>query len=163
MATRAPVLLDDYLETSYEGPDREYLDGEVVERSMPNRLHSRAQSRLIQQLAASAPKLETLPELRVRVGGERVRILDLAVYDKPPSESFPSTPPLIAIEILSPDDRAHDVLDKLDEYRAWGAKHIWLIDPESQKLYVYDAGGLRIVERYEIADPSVVLTPDRIF
>jgi hypothetical protein len=35
----------------------------------------------------------------------------------------PDTPPLIAIEILSPDDLLTEVREKLEEYRAWGVPH----------------------------------------
>lgn len=163
MATRVSAPLEEYLQTNYEGPDREYVDGEVVERGTPNQQHSRAQSHLIQLIAAVAPEMELLPELRVEVSPGRYRIVDLAVYEGRPSGGFPKIPPLIAVEILSPDDRARDVLDKLAEYEAWGARHIWLVDPESKKLYAYDQGGLRIVERYEVAEPEITLAPERIF
>jgi Uma2 family endonuclease len=36
----------------------------------------------------------------------------------------PDTPPLIVVEILSPDDRLTEVREKLEEYRAWGVPHV---------------------------------------
>jgi hypothetical protein len=33
MATRVLISADEYLRTSFDGPDREFLDGEVVERN----------------------------------------------------------------------------------------------------------------------------------
>jgi len=35
MATRALIPVEEYLRTSYEGLDREYVDGEVIERAVP--------------------------------------------------------------------------------------------------------------------------------
>jgi Uma2 family endonuclease len=52
----------------------------------------------------------------------------------------PDTPPLVAIEILSPDDRLIEVRQKLEEYQAWGVPHIWLIDPRSHRFYTCDSG-----------------------
>ncbi len=42
------MTIDEYLRTSYEGTDREYVDGEVVERSMPSLDHSEIQVRWIE-------------------------------------------------------------------------------------------------------------------
>jgi len=36
MSTKVLMDVDEYLHTSFDGPDCEYLDGEVVERSMEN-------------------------------------------------------------------------------------------------------------------------------
>jgi Uma2 family endonuclease len=46
------------------------------------------------------------------------------------------------VEIISPDDRYSEVLEKLAEYRQWGASHIWVVDPHRRTLAVYDAGAL---------------------
>ena len=43
MATQSLVAPETYLTMSFEGPDREYVDGELVERGMPTYLHARIQ------------------------------------------------------------------------------------------------------------------------
>jgi hypothetical protein len=43
--TSAPISLDEYLSTNY-CPDREYIDGEVVERNMGKWRHARIQALL---------------------------------------------------------------------------------------------------------------------
>jgi Uma2 family endonuclease len=61
-------------------------------------------------------------------------IPDVAVFrNRVPPGRYPSTPPLIAIEIVSPEDRHSDVLEKLSEYETWGVKHIWLVDPRVER------------------------------
>ena len=42
MVTRVQIPIEEYLHTSFE-PDREYLDGEVLERNVGNDPHSKAQ------------------------------------------------------------------------------------------------------------------------
>ena len=75
----------------------------------------------------------------------------------------PDHPPLVAIEILSPDDRIGYVVPKLDEYRRWGVAHIWVADPEDRKLLVYGADGLHEVEQLELPALGIVLTKNEIF
>jgi Uma2 family endonuclease len=43
MGARTGVSLEEYLHTSYPDLDREYWDGEIVERSLPDYLHGRTQ------------------------------------------------------------------------------------------------------------------------
>ncbi len=61
---------------------------------------------------------------------------------QPPQESVPSTPPLLVIEILSKDDRYHNLMEKLEEYRVWGVPNIWVVDPLAKRLAVYSATSL---------------------
>ena len=42
MAAQTRVTPEDYLKTSFAGLDREYVDGEVVERGMPTYSHSKS-------------------------------------------------------------------------------------------------------------------------
>jgi Uma2 family endonuclease len=165
MATQIKVPLDEYLRTSYE-PDREFLDGEILERTVGGYPHSWVQRRLLLELErlSGVSPLHTCPELRVRVAENRYRVIDLAVYrEGEPAERFPSAPPFIAIEILSPTDPAADILQKLEEYAAWGVAHIWLIDPESRRLFVYDQSALKGVNRFELSELRVEIPAASIF
>jgi Uma2 family endonuclease len=158
--------MEEYLSTSFEGLDREYVDGEIVERTLPDELHSETQWRLsglIWDLSKTLP-FHGRTELRSRVSATRVRIPDVAIYagDKP-NQRVPTVPPLIAIEILSAEDRHSAVMQKLEEYRAWGVRHIWLIDPERRKLHVYNSGTLCEVSTLEIFEYDVRFTASQIF
>ena len=46
MGARAGISVDGYLHTSFPDLDREYRDGELVERSVPDYLHGRTQALL---------------------------------------------------------------------------------------------------------------------
>jgi Uma2 family endonuclease len=46
-------------------------------------------------------------------------------------------PPVLAAEVLSPDDRAAQVLAKVDDYLRNGVRVVWLVDPASQTVRVY--------------------------
>ena len=43
----------------------------------------------------------------------------------------------LAIEILSKDDRASDLQEKLDDYRDFGIPFVWVIDPRTRLGYTY--------------------------
>ena len=44
--------------------------------------------------------------------------------------------PDLAVEIVSPNDTAHDVAEKLREYRAAGFPLVWVVDPELRTVTV---------------------------
>jgi Uma2 family endonuclease len=102
MSVGALVSLEDYLNTSYS-PDREYVDGIIVERHVGERPHSLVQKNLIIYLQTRYPDLFVWPEPRVRtVPGRRSRVPDVcATVDDPRADVFDG-PPFVSIEILSP-------------------------------------------------------------
>ena len=151
--------MEEYLRSSFDGLDREYVDGEVVERPVGNNEHSEVQWRLSALLWECSKRhaVHGRPEIRVRISKSRYRVIDLAIYaGSRPAESVPSRPPSAAIEILSPDDRMSDVLTKFAEYETWGVGNIWLIHPEARKLYEFRGGAL--VEKSELALPEISLS-----
>ena len=165
MATKTQVPVEAYLRTSFTGPDCDYLDGEIVERNVGSNPHSKAQGRLtwyFYNLGSRSP-LHVRPEIRMRVSDRRYRIADLAIFaGEEPREAVPSEPPLIVIEILSPDDRMSETLNKLSEYRAWGVRHVWLVDPETRGLYTYGDSGLSETAVFQLAEYGVRITVDDV-
>jgi Uma2 family endonuclease len=132
MGTKAALPVAEYLRTSFPDLDKEYRDGELVERSLPDYLHSKTQGLLILLLGALRKTFPVFvcPELRVQVRPGLIRIPDVSVfYPNEPQERVPTTPPFVAIEILSPEDRMANVRSKLAEYRTWGVPNIWVIEP----------------------------------
>jgi Uma2 family endonuclease len=166
MAAKTPMSVEEYLRTSFDGPDREFLDGEVVERNAGEMSHSKVQARLI-ILLAELPRrtaLHVFPGLRLRLGPSRIRIPDIAVFaGEEPLEDVPSTPPLVAIEIVSRDDRHTEILQKLGEYRQWGVPYIWLVDPWLRKIHSFSTAGLTEVAAFEIPEIGATIPASVIF
>jgi Uma2 family endonuclease len=165
MGTKTLMSVDQYLHTSFDGADREYLDGEVVERNMGNDPHSAVQVELIYcfRLQQDRTGLYVRSELRHQAKENRFRIPDVAVFEGMPPAQVPSTPPLVAIEILSPDDRIGYIVPKLEEYRQWGVRNIWIADPEDRKLFTYGETGLHEVKELGLPEYDIMLTYDDIF
>src|ERR1700693_5224005 len=136
-AVLAPI--EEYLETDYS-PDREFVDGTVVERHVGDRAHSRVQGNVHYSLRSRYPELFIWVERRVRTTRSRCRIPDVCVTVQDPLTDVFETPPLICIEVLSRRDEISNVLEKLEEYAAAGVRYIWVIDPRRKKAFFYDGG-----------------------
>ena len=164
MATQTLIPLEKYLRTNYE-PDAEFVDGEIVERHLGENPHSAAQVRLIQLFTplSQSHDLHLRTELRVRLSPTRVRIPDFAVFRATPTELVPSTPPLLVAEIVSREDRHTGIIGKFEEYRAWGVRHLCLVDPWRQQLSVYAENGLTAVPALRIPAFDSQISPSDLF
>jgi Uma2 family endonuclease len=164
MGTTTMIPVEEYLSTSYS-PDKEYVDGVLVERNVGDWLHSLVQSNLIFVLRTRYPHLKVVPELRSRISKDRYRLPDVCVVLSAPPAAVLQEPPFIAIEILSKDDSAADLLEKLAEYAAIGTPNIWIFDPRKQHMYTYQTGILQEIagETISTSDSAVSLTRAEIF
>ena len=55
------------------------------------------------------------------------------------SPAFLDVAPDLVVEVLSPDDRWSDLMQKLREYFAIGVRLVWVADPEARIIYAYRA------------------------
>lgn len=165
MDAKTLISQEECLRMSFQDRAPEYVDGELVERTVPNNRHSRTQSKLgarFERLGERLP-LFPRPELRVPVAPGRYRIVDLAVYaHREPVDDLPQELPLVVIEIVSPDDRHEDIMERLEEFRAWGVPHVWLVDPGIGRMYVYRDGSLTAVEAFELPEFSVRIAAEEV-
>ena len=140
------ISIEEYLHTSVPDGDREYVDGAVVERNIGERDHSSMLGELIIFFAAckAARTVFAFPSLRVQVAPTRVRVPDVCVYiGSEPEEQVFRTPPFLVVEILSKDDRASDLQEKIDDYLAFGVRFVWVIDPRTRRGYIHTTAGSR--------------------
>lgn len=161
MGTKAQIASADYLRMTF--PDRlepELVDGELRERAFPNYVHSYLQVLLGSLfLHASGPRrLYTGSDLRVKVGPRNYRGIYVVAYLDRQPPACPDYAPLVAIEILSPDDRYQDVQGKCREYRDWGVTNVWIVDPNQKELSEYRDSGLITVDALALPDYGVHIT-----
>jgi Uma2 family endonuclease len=140
-ATLVPV--EEYLRTSYR-PDRDYVDGQVIERNLGEHEHSDLQTEFAFYFRQRRKqwKLHAVVEQRVQVSPTRYRIPDICVVPSGgPHPTIYREPPLICIEILSKDDRLPRVEQRIDDYLKFGVRHVWLVDPMKKRAWTYTAEG----------------------
>ncbi len=159
------MSVEEYLTTSFPDLDKEYRDGELVERSLPDNLHSKTQTLaavFFGGLRKSLPVFACI-SLRLKIRPMLYLIPDVCVfYPAEPQGRYPDTSPFIAIEILSLDDKLADVREKLETYRTWGVTHVWLVDPHSRRMNTCDAG-LMEVESLQVPGLNLTLTTAEVF
>jgi Uma2 family endonuclease len=133
MATVSQIPLDEYLGTNYR-PDREYVDGEIRERNVGKWEHARVQWLLAAWFFAHEKQwgITGSTEQRVRVSENRVRVPDLVVLTAGAQPDVLTEPPLLVIEILSPDDSYSNTQERSQDYRAMGVETVWIIDPTTR-------------------------------
>ncbi|HEV3332111.1 MAG TPA: Uma2 family endonuclease [Bryobacteraceae bacterium] len=147
MATSILVPVEEYLRTSYD-PDREYVNGQLVERHVGEYRHSLLQGLLVGLLLSRARerRFRVFPEQRVQVSAvPRYRIPDICVKALPHAITPVLAKPDLVIEILSSDDQPSEMLVKVGDYLQAGVPHVWIVDPYKQTLVVAGPAGIRDV------------------
>jgi Uma2 family endonuclease len=153
--------VQEYLRTSWS-PDRELVDGRIEERNLGEKDHSVLQRYLTVLFALKCAEwgVEVFPSLRTQTKTRNFRVPDvLVVKAEDKFVRYITRPPLIAVEILSPEDTLQAMRDKAAEYRQFGVPNIWIIDPEARIAYRYAEAGLEEVRSGELA---VSGTPIRV-
>ena len=128
----------EYLATSWR-PDRELVDGQLIERNVGEFDHSNLQAAITAWLRYRQREwnIRVLVEQRIRVAPGRFRIADVCVISREqPIEPVFTKPPLVCIEILSKDDTLRGMRDRVHDYIAFGVPNIWIFDPVSRDAWV---------------------------
>jgi len=146
MLARTQIGVEEYLGLVFDDrPEPDYVHGEVVERALPTPIHAQIQALLaaLFVVLSRRVRLVAMTELRVRIEPRLFRVVDFAIYlDSRPEGRYATNPAYLAIEIVSPDDRRGRLTQRLEDYRRWGVKHIWLVDPQLKRLSQYTEAGL---------------------
>jgi Uma2 family endonuclease len=167
-AASTQISLEEYLRTSYR-PDCDFIDGQIEERNVGETKHGLLQVELGFWFRSHRDewKIRVISELRTRVSKNRVRIPDISVaYDDDAiKEQVRITPPLVAIEILSPEDRINRIIVRLQDYLSMGIENLWVLDPIERIAYTYTSTGLKLVEgpRLTIPNSPIYLDLPEIF
>lgn len=144
MSTGTLVSVDEYLHTNYD-PDRDYVDGEILERNLGEKTHSAIQGNLIYcfRLRRGEWGILAYPEQRVQVAPTRFRVPDVTVVkiSQEQGEVF-QNPPFLCIEILSKDDTMEYMQEKIDDYLRFGVPYVWIISPRNRKGYIVTTDGM---------------------
>ena len=141
------LTLAEFLHLPETTPASEYIDGQIIQKPMPQGKHSVIQGELVTAIhGVVKPKqiARAFPELRCTFGG-RSTVPDIAVFlwNRIPRDengevanTFPTAPDW-TIEILSPDQSQTKVTKNILHCLQHGTEVGWLIDPGEQTVFVY--------------------------
>jgi len=149
MATATLIPVEEYLATVWR-PDRDFIDGEVLERKIGEFSHGRLQLNMGAWLRAReiAWRFRAVLEVRLQITTSRFRVPDLMLVSaNAPREEIVRTAPLVCIEILSRGDSMRDMMERLDDYFAIGVPVCWIVDPVRGCGWIATRGNLA-----EVAD-----------
>ncbi len=143
------ISVQEYLRSSYEA-DREYVDGELLERHSGEMPHSRAHgavASLIFRVEREA-KIRVLMSQRVQVGPTRFRVPDVCVvFASDPAEPIVRRAPVLCVEVLCEIDTPGRLNEKLSDYFQMGVRYVWVLDPRTKQAFCYTPG-----EMHEVFD-----------
>jgi Uma2 family endonuclease len=169
MATATLIPIEQYLKTSY-CPDVEFIDGELREKPVVQSVHSQWVHSQLQALLSAwfvqhddAWKIQVGVEARTRVAEARVRLPDVVVLKAGPQPQTLVDPPLIVIEILSPDDSYTETERRARDYQSMGIENIWLIDPDTRTARVCRGESWTEIARFTVADSPIYLDVKTLF
>lgn len=144
------LTLEEFLALPEIKPANEYIDGQIIQKPMPQGKHSKLQGELVTTVnSITKPKRVALafPELRCTFGGRSI-VPDVAVFtwERIPLDEngdianvFQAAPNW-TIEILSPDQSQTKVTGNILHCLKYGTKLGWLIDPEERSILVFPLG-----------------------
>ena len=165
MATTTLISIDEYLGNTSFNPDVEYLDGELKERAMVFSAHGLILSLLSGWFYSHEEEWNVRAgvEVRTRVASTRVRLPDVVIDRACQWPPVLTAPPLVVIEILSPNDSYTATQKLAADYQLMGVPNIWLIDPETKTGRVCEGPVWKEVRRFEVEGRGIYLDLDWLF
>ncbi len=133
-------------------------------KPMPSSNHSAVQTNLILEFARHR-EFRVHSELTLNINGKPLTP-DLSVYHRTPLDlrhdvSRRTDPPLLVVEIFSPQQPTQEVMDKIDTYFGFGVKSCWVVSPTMHSVQILTADGRETVLNSGTAtDPATGLTAD---
>ncbi|MEA5467805.1 MULTISPECIES: Uma2 family endonuclease [unclassified Spirulina] len=141
------ISIEEFLKLPETRPASEYINGQILQKPMPQGKHSKIQAKLvttINQFVEESEIAQAFPELRCVFGGRAI-VPDVTVFawDKIPVDEndeianiFNDIPDLI-VEVLSPDQSQTKVTGKILHALNYGSQMGWLIDPSAHSILIY--------------------------
>ena len=152
-AAQAAITPDDLLALEAEHDARyELVNGELSERGVPNPEHALIGGRLSLRLGSHIEGTDrgvllldcsfTLQDDPVRI---RIPDISFIATAHIPEGGFRSSSirgaPDLAVEVVSPNDKARELIMKIADYLASGTQQVWIVEPNTRTVTVYQPGG----------------------
>ena len=150
----------------------ERIDGQLVPRPVPGKVHAQVQANLVLLLREKAKKLggKALPEWSVtrpetREWPEPDYLTPDITFALSPVRTTKNghllPPAFLAIEVASPHQE--DLFRKAQLYAAWGVAHVWIINPQTRECFEYHGGNQLTIVQEELRAGDVGLRLDDLF
>ena len=176
MESTSSTISQDGLQSRNEDVLYEVVDGHMVELAPMGAYEVWLATALTESLRSFARQhhlgravQEMLFDLGATLQRQRRPDVALVLYDRwPPQQRVPRTEawnvvPNLAVEIVSPTDRADDLMNKVAEYFGAGVERVWIIFPAQEHVYVYESPTtVRILTRADTLQGEPLLPDFRL-
>ena len=125
------ISVEEYLRSVYR-PDLDYVDGELEDRNVGEYSHASLQAAILRYFSERRKdwNIRVVQELRMRISTTRYRVPDTSIFSRDlPIEQVFTRPPLVCIEVLSPEDRIKRFQARVQDYFHMGVRAVWILDP----------------------------------
>jgi len=164
--TETPLVTFEEFERMEEQPGKqELLEGELIEMPPAITRHNRITKRIFKVLdtalseAHARGEADELGEVFIE-GGYKLAARswvqpDVSISHKGQTEGkYMEGAPAIAIEVVSPDDRAADLDRKTSLYFGHGAREVWRLYPQTRRMMIHAGSVSQVrVEQERVTTP----------
>ena len=171
MATKTLLTIEQYMALGEDPPGVRYelSDGELIVTPSPNYSHNQISDKFKDHLELyllKHPIGVAIRENDVKISEATVRRPDVAFIHKdrlkgvgPHDNPLPT--PNLAIEVISPSDRASDIMKKVFQYLEAGVQVVWLFDTGTLHAYRQTSTSGRLItevfsEDKEFSEPELL-------
>jgi Uma2 family endonuclease len=158
--TSTALTLEEFARLPADGARHEINAGELITLPPPKSLHSRlARSVFLtlhdalrnegeREVYQEAGYVLTREPLTIRQPD--VSVLSIARVQATEEDSYFEGGPDLAVEVVSPSDSAEDLEIKVRQYLSAGAKQVWVLDPKTRDVCVWQASGAMALKGAEL-------------
>lgn len=150
--TAEPVTVEQLWRLSTQETKYELINGELVEMSLPGGMHGSISveiASLLRNFIKAKGKGIVMVETGYRLAAnpDTVRSPDisfLAAHKIPAGgipEGYIDGPPDLAVEVVSPNDTAAKIQEKVQDYLAHGVQLVWVIYPQQRQVVAHYPNG----------------------
>lgn len=164
MATAISLLtLADLERMPDDGMHRELVDGELIELPPPKSLHvlmAHRIQKILERLLPSDLRLAVFIEAGYKARRDErtwiepdVSVVSHDMIRMTDEDGYFEGSPMLAVEVISPSERAQDVHRKAELTIAGGAVEVWIVYPKLKQVVVYSSN--RTDQRLSTGDTLV--------
>ena len=176
MESTSSIISQDVIRSGDDDVCYEVVDGQVVELAPTGAYEVWLDTALTESLRSFARQhhlgravQEMLFDLGATMQRKRRPGVAFVSYDRwPPLQRVPRTEawnvvPNLAVEVVSPTDRADDLMNRVTEYFCAGVERIWVVFPAQEQFYVYESPTtVRILTRTDVLHGEPILPHFRL-
>lgn len=145
----------------------ELIDGRIVRLHYCSAMHGIVTAEMARLLGGHVDRqlgmVLMATGFQIRHRPDTVRSADIAFVSLErlsrglPTDGYFPGPPDFAVEVISPDDRASEAIDKAHDWLSAGTRLVWIVDLETRSVTAYSPEGIAMIGETGTVDADPVV------